>query len=384
MIVALPRRLRCVTGAGWYVWGMRARRWSVPASAAACAIAWAGCSAGSSGGEVIKTDQAAATSNVGFCRSTTCPAPANFPQNGLCEPTDWPQRCGAAKTRDVPLWWRSGCLGWSLQKDGGKHLSFDEALATLQSGFEAWAARACPTNGSGGSHPSIDARYLGPVACGSIGYNKVVANQNVIVFRDGGWPHEAKTPDELLSDGTSRTIALTTVTFDPETGEIFDADMELNSQQHKIIPVTDTTVLDENTFDLQAVTTHEIGHMFGIGHAPSKASVMFASDEGHDVRKRTIGLEDIAAICHVYPPEGTRPVDVSVASTGQVGMTACDPTPRHGFTSECQRDPPAKKGCAASPGEAAGGGVWGLVGVAALALHRRRRRGGGHLRSRRL
>jgi MYXO-CTERM domain-containing protein len=353
--------------------GMRARRWSVPVSVAACAFAWAGC-APDPPGENFKTDQAAATSNAGFCRSTTCPVPANFPQGGLCEPQDWPQTCAKANVRDVPLWWRSGCFGWSLQKDGGKHISFDEALAALQAGFDAWAARSCPTSGQGGSHPSIDARYFGPVACGSIGYNKVAANQNVIVFRDDGWPHPAKTPDELLPDGTSPTIALTTVTFDTDTGEIFDADMELNTGQHQIIPVTDGTVLDGNTFDLQAVVTHEIGHMFGIAHAPSKASVMFLSDEGHDVRKRTIGLEDIEAICTVYPPDGTRPVDVSVAATGKVGMTACDPTPRHGFTPDCQSDPPAKA-CAASPGDAGrGAGAWALAGALAFGARRRRRR----------
>jgi MYXO-CTERM domain-containing protein len=355
---------------------MRARRWSVPASAVVCACAalWAGCSSPSSG-EVIKTDQAAATSNAGFCRSTTCPAPANFPQNGLCEPPDWPQVCGAAKVRDVPLWWRSGCIGWSLQKDGGKHVAFDEALGALSAGFEAWTSRSCPTSGQGGSRPSIDARYLGPVACGGIGYNKVAPNQNVIVFRDDGWPHPPKTPDDLAPDGTSRTIALTTVTFDSDTGEIFDADMELNTKDHKVIPVTDGTVLDDNTFDLQAVLTHEIGHIFGIAHAPSKASVMYAQDEGHDLRKRTIGLEDIDAICEVYPPDGTRPVDMSVASTGRVGMTACDPTPRHGFTSDCQADPPSGGCSVSSPargGDGTGGGAGWLVLGAALALRRRR------------
>ncbi len=353
---------------------MRARRPFVFAGVAACALAWAGCSSSSGGNEVIKTDQAAATAGAGFCRSTTCPAPKNFPVNGFCEPEGWPQTCGAAGVRDVPLWWRSGCVGWSLQKDGGRHVSFDEARAALESGFEAWTARACATNGQGTSHPSIDARYLGPVACDRNGYNKVAANQNIIVFHDDAWPHHEKA-DDLLPDGTSPTIALTTVTFDPDTGEIFDADMELNSGQHKIVPLTDQDVLDGNTFDLQSVVTHEIGHIFGIAHAPSKASVMFLSDEGHDIRKRTIGLEDVAAICAIYPPDGTRTVDVSVAATGHVGSTACDPTPRHGFTSECQSDPPVKRGCAAAPGDASGGlGAFALAFAVAGGVYFRSRR----------
>ena len=369
-------------GVGWYPTGVHAPRRSVVFAAAAfCVAAWAGCSAPSSGTEVIKTDQAAATARAGYCRSTTCPAPKDFPLGGLCEPEGWPQTCGAQGVRDVPLWWRSGCLGWSLQKDGGKHVSFDAALAALQGGFAAWTARHCSTDGQGSSLPSIDARYLGPVTCDRLGYNKVAANQNVILFRDDSWPHQDK-PENLLPDGTSPTIALTTVTFDTQTGEIFDADMELNSGQHKVIPLTPSDTPDENTFDLQTVVTHEIGHIFGIAHAPAKASIMYLQDEGHDIRKRTIGLEDIAAICAVYPPDGTRPVDVSVAATGRVAMTSCDPTPRHGFTSDCKDDPPAaSRGCAVvARGERARGKddahtalvLCGLV-LAARGLRRRAR-----------
>ncbi len=353
---------------------MRARHASVLACAALAALAWAGCSS-PSGSEKVDTTKAAASALGGYCRSTTCPAPKNFPQGGLCEPEGWPQTCGAQGVKDVPLFWRSGCLGWSLQKDGGHHISYDEAFDAVTAGFAAWTTRACRTDGTGGSHPSVDARYLGPAACDRIGYNKVAPNQNVIIFRDDGWPLHGQNPGDVSLDGTSPTIALTTVSFNPDTGEILDADIELNSSQHKIVRLTGDEVLDGNTFDLQSVLTHEIGHMLGLAHAPSKASVMFYEDEGHDIRKRTIGLDDMAAICDVYPPDGTRRVDVSVEATGRIAMSACDPTPRHGFTSACQSDPPAHCGAAPALGTGRGRGEgWLLVaGAVALAVKRRRR-----------
>src|SRR5689334_23648589 len=51
-------------------------------------------------------------------------------------------------------------------------------------------------------------------------YNQNRGNTNLIVFRDDGWPYE----------GSSNTLALTTVTYNLDTGEIYDADMR--SEEH--------------------------------------------------------------------------------------------------------------------------------------------------------
>src|SRR5262245_10581763 len=99
------------------------------------AIVWAACSP-TKETEVVKTDQAAATAPGGYCRSTTCSPGKDFqPHDNMCEPPGWPQTCGEAGKRDLPLWWRSGCIGYSMQKDGGKHVSFDDAAHALSSAF---------------------------------------------------------------------------------------------------------------------------------------------------------------------------------------------------------------------------------------------------------
>ena len=60
---------------------------------------------------------------------------------------------------------------------------------------------------------------MGPVECDRVKYNQDFGNQNVIVFRDDKWD----------KNDSSNTLALTTVTFNPDTGEIYDADIELNT-----------------------------------------------------------------------------------------------------------------------------------------------------------
>ena len=81
----------------------------------------------------------------------------------------------------------------------------------------------CP----GGGHPSIDATYdMSPVECSAVQYNPSQPNQNVIVFRDDAWPHP----------GQFNTLGLTRLKYGLTTGEIFDADMEINStDDHKLI-----------------------------------------------------------------------------------------------------------------------------------------------------
>jgi len=340
------------------------------AASAIAAVIAGGCT--SAPEEVVKTDQSAATSERGYCRSTTCSAPKEYPTAGLCEPEDWPQHCASIERHDFPLFWRSGCIGYSLQKNSGKEVAYDTLAKAASAAFLAWTSRACPTGGAGPSRPSIDVRDLGPVACAEVYFSHTGPNQSVIVFRDDVWPHKEK--EGVPLDQPSPTIALTTVSYDPNTGEILDADMELNSADHHIVPLDAPGDVPEGAYDLQAVLTHEAGHVFGIAHAPSSFSVMYAHDEGGEIRKRTIGLEDVAAICSIYPPNGKRTVAPEVDPSGVVAGTACDPTPRRGFTAECVHDD--THGCTTAPGSPPpGGAAAAFVAIAMLLTRRRRARG---------
>jgi hypothetical protein len=280
-----------------------------------------------------------ATSAAAFCRTST--------QGLRGECTIGGDECC---TIGKPLFWKNACVGYSMQKDASKQVSLDDAQQAITRAFTKWTGTSCTTDGSGQSRVSIDVRDLGPVSCGNVEYNKEGSNQHVIVFRDTNWSHA----------DSNNTLALTTVTFSPETGEIYDADMEINTAQQRV-QVSDPVPPDG--FDFASIVTHETGHFLGLAHSTDPHATMYAHYKQGATAMRNLTADDVKGVCAIYPPDGTRVAADDVKIPGDV----CDPTPRHGFTGECATPP--KKTCAVSaPGRPSPDlGVDGLV-VLGLAL----------------
>ena len=266
-----------------------------------------------SGVLVLLLSTAASRQARAYCRTGTCPLPANYaPKAGACEPADHTSCVVDGKqVKNVPLWWRSPCTSYDLQLGASKSVSLADATAVAEAVFQTWTSSANPS--PGGMPLSMTATDLGPVACGEVGYHSDRKNQHVIVFRDSDWPN------------SRGELALTTMSFEVTTGEIFDADIEINTADFKF------TTHGEGGVDLAHVLTHEVGHFFGLAHSPDAPSVM--------ARAGTPGAalfpDDVAGIYFLYPPTGKRPVDTSVDPSGAIQASACDAKPRHGFSTEC-------------------------------------------------
>ncbi|WP_437594522.1 matrixin family metalloprotease [Sorangium sp. So ce1000] len=273
---------------------------------------------------------------LAYCRTSVCPPDKTT--SGLAETA---AVCTPALGTDcgTPLAWPSPCVSYSIQEDASAQVSLSQAEAIFEQAFATWTQADC----GDGQTPRMEVIYLGPVACDAHEYNKRKANANIITFRDDGWPYV----------GGGNTLALTTVTYNLKTGEIYDADMEINS-----FDVALSQGDDDVSFDLLSIATHEAGHFLGLSHSIEREATMFT-----DYRPGTDDLRDLAqddrdGICAVYPP-------------GEP-IKSCDPTPRHGFSSLCAADQAAAKtssGCAAAPrGNAGQGGRGEGLVLAALAL----------------
>jgi len=288
-----------------------------------------------------------------FCRTTTTPIPANYSPSRGCF------------TDGLVLFWKSACVAYSINSEASVTVPLDTAKTVIDEAFNAWNAVACT-----GGKVGIAASNQGPVECSEVRYNPNGPNQNVIVFRDVTWPY---------SD-PNNTLGLTTVTFNADTGEIYDADMEINATAKNL---STSTTVPANGFDLLSVITHEAGHFLGLAHATNPTATMYASYKPGTSTLRTLTPDDVEGICEIYPTSTTRAVDKTVAASGTLAADACDPTPRHGFGSACAENPnPAGSdggGCAVAKGRPGGPGTAPVLALGAgllVALRRRRARRG--------
>jgi MYXO-CTERM domain-containing protein len=270
-----------------------------------------------------------------YCRTSTCPSGS---AGEVCVPA-------ASGDCGTPLYWAQPCFGFAVQQNASRQVPWDTADGIAQQAFATWVTTAC---GAGG-RPNMQVVDFGPIECSARQYNQSGGNANVIVFRDDGWPYA----------GQWSTLALTTVTYNLDTGEIYDADMEVNASD-----VTLTTGDTNVQFDLLSIVTHEAGHMLGLAHSQVPDTTMGRQYQSGETTMRSLTADDVAAICAVYPP----------VPTGE--LPSCDPTPRHGFTSACGPFPPEDEGCSVAriaPDQAGSGSFVAALGVAIGAIRRRRR-----------
>jgi hypothetical protein len=283
-----------------------------------------------------------------FCRTTT-----------VKSPPDYDATVSGCWAPGVPLFWRNACLGYSIQRTASRHIDYEDAADLLSTAFTRWTGATCPTDGAGRSRTSIDVRDLGPADCSKVEYVSGVANQNVILFRDDTWKY-----------GKS-VLGLTTVVYNPDTGEIYNADMEINTLD--MDPLVTHDPVSPDGYDFLSVVTHEAGHFLGIAHSDVLGSTMYARYDQGQTSMRYLSPDDISAICTVYRPDGDRAV-----LNGKVTQAPqCDPTPRGGYSPQCQEK---KSGCSVSalgpvtPSSTAPlGALACAVGACALLLARRSR-----------
>lgn len=274
-----------------------------------------------------------------FCRSTTCRATASH---------DCPTDENTCPTEGSKLFWPTSCVGFALNQQATQDLDPDETFATLRKTFQAWTEVDCP----GGGRASITFEERGPVSCHKSEYNKEGHNVNVVLFQDNDWKYR----------GIDATLAKTSVTYNDETGEIYDADIEINTANNNM------TISDPPkrvAYDLQAIITHEVGHFIGIAHSGDDTAVMAPTYSPGSIAQRKLTPDDIEAVCAIYPPD-----------SGAV----CDPEPRGGLSDSCDAPTDTSSGvCStASPGQSPAGHTgtasFAVMGIGALVVARRFRR----------
>ncbi|MEM7679113.1 MAG: matrixin family metalloprotease [Myxococcota bacterium] len=188
-------------------------------------------------------------------------------------------------TDDTTLVWNTRTIPWVLDRgvlQGA--LNGSAAEAEVRASFDAWNAVTCS---------DLNFVFNGLVDGVTAGFGDGGPETNAVVWVESGWPH-----DEMA-------IAVTTSAFNTRTGEIVDADIEMNGQAFGFTRVGASCNRRGNTMDIANTLTHEVGHVFGLEHPPNEArfaqSTMFASAPVCETQKRTLAQDDIDGICFIYP-----------------------------------------------------------------------------------
>jgi hypothetical protein len=282
-----------------------------------------------------------------FCQSAACPpGPSGSTAGQVCTPS-MEGDCG------IPLQWRQPCISFAIQQDASTQVDYATADATLTEAMATWTGSDCDGGGTRG--PSIQVFDFGSVACDQVEYNELAGNANILIFRDDMWPHDT-------GGGGVDTLALTTVTYDVDTADIYDADIEVNTADNTF---STTASPGPDDVDLLSVLTHETGHYFGLAHTMVYPATMFASYTPGTDSIRDLTTDDVNAICAAYPVDRT--------PTG-----TCTGIPRHGFASLCAAQQTDVSCSASAPGRlpARGerGGGWALAALALAGAARLRAR----------
>jgi hypothetical protein len=195
----------------------------------------------------------------------------------------------------TPLFWESSTVVIHLASSSVPGVEPADARAAFLSSLRAWSraggcTRAVFVDGGEVTGLATNLERMSPDM------------ENRVVFRADAWPAELG----------PETLALTSAVYRRTTGEIIDADIDMNAVDHAWS--ISTPPLDGHD-DVDNTLTHELGHVLGFAHSEVEDATMYARAELAETSKRDLAEDDITAVCDVYPG-GARRGPQSLCATG--------------------------------------------------------------------
>jgi uncharacterized protein (TIGR03382 family) len=166
-----------------------------------------------------------------------------------------------------------------------------------------------------------------------VGYVPGGTNHNLVLWRTQSCASAVPANDPCLTqggcsnkydcwDGDSTAIATTTTTSVTATGQILDADIELNDPGFAFTTSDGPPCAPTGprvgcvAYDVQNTVTHEAGHTMGLGHSTDPNATMYAFAPNGDTSKRILHPDDVKGICEIYPKDGPTSVSPGVTPPG--------------------------------------------------------------------
>jgi hypothetical protein len=161
--------------------------------------------------------------------------------------------------------------------------------------------------------------HEGPrTATRTVGYTGTGSDENVILYRQVKCTEKVPSADQCWQadtcgskydcwDHSAGAIAITTTSFHPTSGRLYDADIELNTPGYIFSTVDSPVCVAPNykptcvSTDVQNTLTHELGHVLGLGHINVAGSTMAPRADPGELSKRILDPGTKQFVCDVYP-----------------------------------------------------------------------------------
>ncbi len=257
-----------------------------------------------------------------------------------------------SKTSDHCLWWPDETITFH-QSVVGNPTTGSSAFSAVSTSFATWQVVMQQCGG-------VSFKEGDRVTTRKVGADGV----NVVLFRMASCAKKVAASDACWGAGTcsnqfdcwdhaSGLLGVTTVSYDTLTGELSDADIELNAFGNTFTTVNSPTCTSKVSqacvaTDVQNTVTHEVGHFMGLDHTQYAGSTMNATASLGEVSKRVLDVGTKSFVCDAYPQDLPPRDCVLNPVAPELGKVA-------------------KTGCSTSAG-------WPALGVAALVVATLRRR----------
>lgn len=235
------------------------------------------------------------------------------------------------------------CLRWAVNAGARRSLAFVQSTTgdpTLGAGaFDAVSRSAQTWEAQMQACGSMDLVEGSRSSSRFVGYVSGGSNENLVLFRSKLCSAVVSPGDSCIAAGTcgnahdcwdhdTSIVALTTTSYIVSTGELVDADVEVNAASATPTIVDSPTcapgAISTNCVanDVQNAMTHEFGHFLGLAHSPDPASTMYASEPLGETSKRVLDSGSKQFVCDVYP-SGQASKDCSSSSTPSSSSSGC-------------------------------------------------------------
>jgi MYXO-CTERM domain-containing protein len=242
----------------------------------------------------------------------------------------------------VCTWWATRGHSFQIDSQGTPDvLPETDVFDAIRRSFQTWSQVTC----SDLTFPE-EPLSTNPASRG-VGYFNPGPNHNLVLFRTRACSAVVPVGDACRSQGGcsnlydcwddsqgSSVIASTLVTSNRQSGQILDADIEVNNAPRGSAPAFKFAVIDTCTgsqadcgIDVQNTVTHEAGHTVGLDHSTDPSATMYASGPPGETSKRDLAQDDIDGICSIYPKGAATAVCGSAADSGGCGCSAAQTGP---------------------------------------------------------